>query len=115
MANREKGEVSFEAQGKTWTLRFSTNALCELEDATGKGAMAVAEEMNDPERVRIKTLRAMFWAGLTDNHDIDVKAAGDLMNEIGVDKAGLLIGEAFQASFPDAEAGEAAKGKPAKA
>lgn len=113
MANRETGGVDFTANGKTYTLRFSTNALCELEDATGKGAIAVAEEMNSPNNVRIKTLRAMFWAGLTDCHEgITIRDAGDIMGEIGVDKAGPLIGEAFQAAFPDAEAGETEKGKP---
>lgn len=113
MANREKGEVSFDAQGKTWTLRYSTNALCELEEATGHGAIELANSMADETKIRISDLRYMLWAGLTDKHDgITVKEAGRLMDALGMDKAGPLIGEAFQAAFPSGgEAGEAEKGK----
>lgn len=108
MANRVKGEISFEAEGKTWTLVFSVNALCELEAATGKTVAAIAAEAGDPERMSLGLLRSMVWAGLTDRHggEVDVKRAGALMTAIGAQAVGEKVGEAFSLAFPATKGGE---------
>ena len=43
MANRQKGETGFDALGQTWTLRYGTNALCEIEDLFGRSALDVVD------------------------------------------------------------------------
>ncbi|HAF38067.1 MAG TPA: hypothetical protein DCG72_03700 [Gammaproteobacteria bacterium] len=114
MPNKQKGELKFVAGGRHYTLRFSTNALCVLEDATGVGALAVAAQLNDPEKMEFRVLRSMFRAGLSDSHpDMDDTEAGEIMTALGFDKVMPLIGEAFELMFPDdSEAGAASdKGK----
>src|SRR5262245_27836205 len=109
MANPHKGEVSFSANGKTYTLRFSTDAICTAEEALDMGILAIADEMQSwrksPDRIRMKIIRALFWAGLRDNHpDIELVHAGDLMIAAGgMLKVSELIAEAFSRAFPSAE------------
>lgn len=113
MANKHKGEVSFKIDGQEWTLRFSTNALCELEEKAGCGALGFVQQMADwednPGKIEFTKLRLLFWAGLTDNHDVDVKQAGKLISELSIDEAMPKVMEAFQLAFPEQDEGE---GKP---
>lgn len=102
MANKNKGEVEFKAGGETYKLRFSIDSLCELEDLSGKGIAALAQELSDPAKVSIKLMRQVFWAGLRDNHpDINLKAAGELIVEAGgMLPVAELVGQAFTLAFP---------------
>ena len=124
MANKQKGEVKFVAAGQHYVLRFSNNALCELEDATGRGALEVAADLqgagDDNTKIRFKTVRTLFWAGLTDHHpDLTEKDAGNILQDLGLEKAFPLIGEAFQLVFggdnaePDGEKAPPGKQKAA--
>jgi tail tube GTA-gp10-like protein len=106
VSNLVKGEVGFDAQGRRWTLIYSVNALCRMEDELGEGAMALAATMADPAKVRVGTLRTVFWAGLADNHpELTQDGAGALMTAIGLDTAMQHIAKAFTAAFPAAEGG----------
>lgn len=107
MANRERGEVGFEAIGKSWTLKGGTNAICEIEDATGMGIAAVGEQLSEPKRMTLKLVRAAFWGLLRTNHEVSLAEAGEIIDDIGTQRAGELIGEAFEKAFPKAKAGEA--------
>lgn len=112
MANRETGYVSFKAQSQNWKLRFTTNALCELEDESGMSAIAFANSMNDEANISIKSMRLMLWAGLIDNHeDISQKICGVLIDEIGMGEVGNLLGEAFTIAFPESEVTDESEGK----
>lgn len=100
MANRFKGEVSFRAGDIEYTMRFSANALCELEDAIGMGVNAVATQLADPSSLRLKMVRSVFWAGLRDRHpDMTIKHAGDLITELSLTKAMELVSDAFTLAF----------------
>lgn len=104
MANPHRGEVSFEADGKIWTMVFTTNAICELEDATGESIQAFGSKLDAPG---MKTVRVMVWAGLKSRHpEITIEAAGDIIDAVGADKAGDILGRALSLAFPEA------KGKP---
>lgn len=108
MANRNRGEIGFEALAAQWTLKLGTNAMCEIEDATGKAFTEVGEIMADTKRVTIKLMRVIFWGALRDHHaDISIKDAGAIIDDIGMQEAGRLIGEAFQAASPDQNGGAA--------
>lgn len=107
MSNPTKGEVGFDADGKRWTLVYSVNALCALEDKLGAGAMMVAEQMANSSNLRIATVRTLFWCGLRDHHpELTEADAGDIMTDIGITDAVDLVGKAFAAAFP-ADAGTA--------
>jgi hypothetical protein len=101
MANRERGEVSFEADGTTWTMKIGTGAMCEIEEKTGKGIAEVGSLLANPKTASISLMRAVFWGSLTTHHkDITVERCNDLIDELGMVKTGQLIGEVFSLAFP---------------
>lgn len=107
MDNPETGDVSFEARGRTFTLRYTTAAFVALEAFLDRGIIDIFDELRtwlpkyDPTTMRpvaeteqdvlarVKTLRlgfmrAVFWAGFHDMHrNVSVDEAGEIMEEIG--------------------------------
>jgi hypothetical protein len=113
MANRERGEVEFQSLGKAWTLKLGVNAMCEIEDATGKSISEIGALLGDPKTATIKLLRTVMWGALRDHHDdIAAKDVGAVIDGIGMNEAGRLIGEAFTAATPEVKEGD---GRPRKA
>lgn len=104
MANPHRGEVEFKAGEVAYTLRLSINALAEIEDLLGIGVSEIANSLNDPEKVRVGTLRAIVCGGLRERHPgMDLMSAGELIAEIGIPKAMDIIREAFEKAFPEAK------------
>jgi hypothetical protein len=103
--SKATGSVGFEADGKRWTLCYSVNALCEMEDALGKSVAEIGATLSDATKAGAKFMRAVFWAGLTDHHpDLTIKDAGALMQGIGgITRATALFSEAFALAFPEVE------------
>ena len=99
MANPHRGEVAFKAGDANYTLVYSTNAICELEDAIGKGLNAIVADME-----RLSTVRAILWAGLRSRHsDITMAGAGEIIDLCGVAAATEVIGRALNAAFQKTE------------
>ncbi len=94
--------ITFKAGREKYTLRFSFNALCLLEDETGKGMSELFEG-----DMKLGTVRTTVWAGLQDEHpDLEPKDVGDLIDKVGIDVVKDKLAEALQAAFPDAEGAE---------
>lgn len=112
MANPHRGQVSL----GDYTLSFSINALCELEELLDKPMMEIVAAIQSPETMRMSTVRALFWAALRDHHDaIDLNGAGLIVSELGMKVAMAKVGEAFRLAFPEASTGGAGskpKGNP---
>lgn len=56
----ERSFVEVELGGKTRLLKYDFNAICEIEERTGKGVAAIFSEQN----VGFNTIRLFLWAGL---------------------------------------------------
>jgi hypothetical protein len=93
------GEVSFEAGGARHTLRYGINELCRLEDRLNIDVTALGQKM--AAGLNMRTLRTIFACGLSG--DLADAEAGDIIDEVGLQRAGELVGEAMQAAFPSAE------------
>lgn len=105
MANPHRGEVAFEVDGKSYTLTFGTNAICELEAAMDKGIDEIAQSMS-----RLSVVRGMLWAALRTHHpEITLVDAGAIIDKVRRNAAMKAINEALAVSFPkpdpDAKAG----------
>jgi len=122
MANAERGEVPFVVDNETFILRWSTNAMCELEEASRRTTGEIVEELltwspkigadnkplpesEDESRARARlvktsTARLVFWAMLQERHPaVDIKRAGSLMERAGGLAAAMaLIATAFERS-----------------
>lgn len=101
--NPHKGEVEFDAVGQRWRLVYSFNALCALEEQTGRGFAELSKSLADPAKVRLADIRAVLWAGLIDNHpSVTIKQVGDIIGEIKATKAFELFNRALVLAFPEA-------------
>jgi hypothetical protein len=115
MTNSFRGEVPLQVGETTYTLRFSANALCELEDALGMGINKIAAQMADPETMRMKTVMTVVWAGLRDRHpDITLAQAGEILTDASLSRAMEAVSKAFILTFgsPAEEGQEAFPLKP---
>lgn len=96
MANPHRGEVAFKAGGTGYTLKFSSNAICELEERLNKSLNVIVTDLE-----RLSTLRALLWAGLRANMpDVTMAQAGDIIDQAGIAAATEIIGRALSAAFP---------------
>lgn len=106
MANPHRGTVSLQAGDRTYTLSFSVNALCELEDRTGRTIQELANALNATEGVSIKMVRDLVWGALRDHHgDTDIAAVGEIMDAAGLQNVVEAVGKALKLAFPDAKGG----------
>lgn len=110
MANPHRGEVGFEVDGKSWVLKLGTTAMCEIETLTGKTITEVGRLLADEQTASMTLMRAVFWGGLQDRHEgITIRDASVLMDAVGMERVGSLIGQAFEAAFPATKADPEAK------
>ena len=119
MTNKVRGKVDFEVDGTSYSLHFTANGMCELEDAAGCNAMAFLKrlESSAADNLSFGDVRLLFWAGLQEHHpEMSVRDAGALITEMGGIATALdLTGQAVADSMPKPDkGGEASKGKKAK-
>lgn len=112
-----KGDVKFDVEGQPHTLVFTVDALIELEEIFERNVQEIGAMFS--AGLRMKDLRTVFHIGLGEHHpEADEGAASWIMSQIGITRAGELVGEAFLAAFGgvDAikEAGQDAPARPRK-
>lgn len=101
MANPLRGSVALQVGDRAYTLSFSINALCELEEHMEQPIAQIATALAKPDQIRLGAVRALVWAATRDHHpEIDLKAAGDVIDAAGVQQVMPVIGKAFQLAFP---------------
>lgn len=117
MTNPIKGEVHFEADGETYTFKLGTNAQVLIETKLGMTMSQFVQKKT--EDLGASEIRLIFWAGLHRQHKMSEEAVGDLLDDIGPERAAAIFLEAMQAAaVPRKENGadgEARPPTPAKA
>jgi hypothetical protein len=104
VANPHKGEVAFEANGATYTLSFSANAICEAEEHFGRDPGEVFAEIvvDKPPPGSLKILREFFWLALGDHHpEIDFAGAKELLRHVTAHDMAMLVARAFALGMPE--------------
>ena len=110
MANRVKGEVGFELDGVAYTLVYSVNAICQMEEALGTSMAKLAEGLQSGSTT---AGRAAFWAMLLEPHPgMTLDEAGKLMTALGPLRAAELLGEAMAAATPEPTGGPLGRSRP---
>lgn len=92
--NRLTGETTFQVEGRTYTLKLTSNALCLLEDQFSTPTQRVSwlEILNRGMTGHWRELRGVLWASLRKHHpSITFEQAGDLMDALDPD----VLKEAF--------------------
>ena len=100
MANPHRGETPLPGTDKV--LRFSVNALCEVEAAAGENMLALLSRIDNGETPTFSQTRLLLWGGLRDG-SATLSDAGDLLQEVGVAVAMKAMAEALRLAFGTAE------------
>lgn len=100
-ANPLRGQLGFEVDGQNWVFAFTTNALCEVEEAFELKDISELEKViaGNPS---LRTIRTLFRIGLTDcQPDMTDREAGEIMEAVGGLEPSLeLIMRAVETAFP---------------
>lgn len=102
-----RGAVEFEALGVSRVLRFTTNAICRIEERSKQSLQDVLADAAVPGKKTL-TLRLLFWAGLGGG---TLDEAGDIMDAIGAAEADRLLAEALRLAFPPQDASAEGNGE----
>ena len=98
MANPIQGQVAFEADGESYRFVLNTYGLAAAERHLGK-ALPTLLAAGD---LGFDAILGIFYGGLLKHHDLSVQQAADVVDAIGMDKAGQVVAEAMTLAFPDA-------------
>lgn len=102
MANPIKGDVQFEAGGRSYTFRLGINAQVLIEARVGMTVQRYIKEKGDD--MGATEIRLLFYAGLLQHHkDITEEAAGEIIDEIGPQTAANIFIEAAMLATPRQE------------
>lgn len=102
MANPFKGEVSFDALGKTFTMRLGVNARALVEERMGIAWTALMAR--PAAKWRERDAIVIMWAGLFQHHKMTEEEVGDLIDQVGSETISALILKAFGAAAPKGDA-----------
>ena len=91
-----RGGVTFDALGKPREFKFTTNAICRLEERAGKSLQDVLADTAERGRQTV-AFRLLMWAGLG---DLTLDDAGDIMDDIGLAEVDRIIAEGLKLAFP---------------
>jgi hypothetical protein len=94
-----RGGVTFDALGKPREFKFTTNAICRLEERAVKSLQDVLADTAEGGR-RTVAFRLLMWAGLG---DLTLDDAGDIMDDIGLAEVDRIIAEGLKLAFPPKE------------
>ena len=82
------------------TIKFTLNALAELEDRYG----SVDEAFKQLDNNSIKAVRCILWAGLIhEDPDLTEQQVGNLIDIQYMQELMASLGDAFDADMPEAE------------
>ncbi|WCP71552.1 hypothetical protein [Sphingomonas hankookensis] len=101
--NPLRGQLAFTVGETAFTFAFTTNALCEVEEAFQLDDITGLEAVLNG-KPSLRTIRTLFRIGLTDCHpDMTDREAGTIMEAVGGLEPSLeLIMLAVQQAFPEA-------------
>lgn len=108
MSNPHTGEIGFESGGKSYVLKLGTYAQAVLERRT-KVPMSKFFKRKD-EEWGVDDILSVLYAGLYRQHKLTEEQVADIIDDLGMERVGVLIADAVKAAYP--EAGSAAADPP---
>ena len=91
-----RGGVTFDALGQPFELRFTTNAICRVEERSGKSLESLLADTSSDGK-RTLAFRTLLWAGIG---GITLETAGEIMDEIGFAEVDRILAESLRQAFP---------------
>ena len=92
--------VTKQVGGASETFRMTTRAMMAIEDTTGTGIVDVMQGLETG--FRLGTIVRLLAECADDGAGRDLAWAQAAVDEIGIEGAGVLVGEVAEAAFPEA-------------
>ena len=106
MANRHRGEIAAELDGRQWTLCLTLGALAELEDHFNVSSLTGLAEAFAGRPLSSGDLIAILAAGLKGGgHDLTREDVAEMRHAEGPEGFARIVAELLQATFGAAESG----------
>lgn len=94
--------VTVEVSGESETFRMTTRAMMSVESQLGGGIVDVMQGLE--KGFRVSTIATVLAACAKDGKGRGLEWAQDAVDEMGLERAGELLGEIAEAAFPEAKA-----------
>lgn len=105
MANRQRGDVDVEVDGKVYTLQLGVNAMAWVESKFGPHDSDLSFQdifKRIESRKRITDIRAVFCAAMQEHHPgTTEQEAGKIMQAIGLVPLSDVLRKVVRAAMPD--------------
>jgi len=100
--NLLKGEVPLKAENKEYKLKFTTNALCELEDLLDMGISEILQASLG-DILTLKQVRGMLYCACMEYHreEVSLEFAGQIIDVAGYKETWTAVVNAIAACLPD--------------
>jgi len=98
LTNPVKGEVAFEAAGKSYKFVLGSYGLAALERRQNKSISKIFDRKDGD--FGVDDILAIFHAGLLRHHGLSEVEASDVLDAIGHAEAGRVVSEAVSLAFP---------------
>lgn len=112
MANVLKAESTFEVGERTFTMCIDVNAFCEIEDVLGLDLPGLYSALQ--RQISLKLVRGMLYGMLHKHHRLTLDQTGELLAELGLDRATELVQELAAKAIPEEDEDEGNGAKPGK-
>ena len=100
MANRHRGEIAAELDGRQWTLCLTLGALAALEDHFNVSSLTGLAEAFAGRPLSSGDLIAILAAGLKGGgHDLTREDVADMRHDAGPEGFARIVAELLQATF----------------
>lgn len=94
---RRRGTVTVtDADGKTYTLRYGTNAIVKIQQALKKPLGQILKSL-EGDALDMEVVRTMVQMGIEGTADLTPEQVGDLIDDVGLS----VITKAFGAVFAE--------------
>jgi hypothetical protein len=106
MANKHRGEVALEIEGKVYTLHAGINAVADAEGvfSTADRRVTYQEIAEHAMKGSVTHIRALIWAMLRKHHrDLSLPDVGDLIDLVGMTTIEQKFADLLRSTVPDAE------------
>ncbi len=104
MANKHRGEVALEIEGKVYTLHAGINAVADVEGvfSTIDRRVTYQEIAENAMKGSVTHIRALIWAMLRKHHrDLSITDVGDLIDQVGMMEIEKKFSEVLRSTVPD--------------
>jgi len=102
--NLLKGEVPLKVGDKEYTLKLTTNALCELENRLNKGVNEIIIAAASKDIPSLNTVRCLLFCACLQYHKEEVtslEVAGEIIDAAGYADAWIAVVKVIAACLPD--------------